>query len=68
MVKKYPQVFLYNSEQLVSSDFIGLPQSCIYDSLRTKTIGNKILKSVLWYDNEWGFAAQVVDLAKFILS
>jgi glyceraldehyde 3-phosphate dehydrogenase len=55
----------YLDEPLVSSDFIGDPHSCSFDSLLTKTIGN-LVKVVGWYDNEAGYSHRLVDLAKVV--
>lgn len=51
----------YSTEPLVSSDIIGNPHSCIFDSLSTMVIGNTV-KVVGWYDNEWGYSNRIVDL------
>ncbi len=55
----------YLEEPLVSSDFIGDPHSCSFDSLLTKTIGN-LVKVVGWYDNEAGYSQRLADLAKMV--
>ncbi|MDH5414352.1 MAG: type I glyceraldehyde-3-phosphate dehydrogenase, partial [Flavobacteriaceae bacterium] len=55
----------YETEPLVSGDFIGNPNSSIYDSLLTNVIGNQA-KVVAWYDNEYGFSYRVLDLANHI--
>jgi len=55
----------YLEEPLVSSDFIGDPHSCSFDSLLTKSIGN-LVKVVGWYDNEAGYSHRLADLAKVI--
>ena len=52
----------YLDEPLVSSDFIGDPHSCSFDSLLTKVIGN-LVKIVGWYDNENGYSHRLADLA-----
>ena len=57
----------YSEEPLVSSDYIGDPRSSIIDGLSTMVIDNMV-KVVSWYDNEWGYSARVVDLAKLIAS
>ncbi|MBC9785707.1 type I glyceraldehyde-3-phosphate dehydrogenase [Heliobacterium chlorum] len=48
---------------LVSNDFKGNPNSSIIDGLSTMTLGDKMVKVVSWYDNEWGYSNRVVDLA-----
>ncbi len=51
-------------EPLVSIDFKGDPRSSIVDAENTKVVGDKLLKVLSWYDNEWGYSARVVDLVK----
>lgn len=55
----------YSEDPLVSSDIVGNPHSCIYDSLSTMVSGN-LVKIVGWYDNEFGYSTRVVDLAEKI--
>ena len=52
----------YCVEPIVSSDIIGNPHSCIFDSLLTQAIGDRMIRVVAWYDNEWGYSNRVVDL------
>ncbi|HYO92952.1 MAG TPA: type I glyceraldehyde-3-phosphate dehydrogenase [Polyangiaceae bacterium] len=56
----------YVDEELVSSDFIGHPGSSIFDSTQTKILGDRFAKVFSWYDNEWGFANRMVDLAQLV--
>lgn len=51
-------------EPLVSIDFNTTEQSAIVDGLSTMVIGNRKVKVLAWYDNEWGYSARVVDLVK----
>jgi len=51
----------YCEEPIVSGDIIGNPHSLIFDSLATMAIGGKMVKTVGWYDNEWGYSNRVVD-------
>lgn len=53
----------YSEDPLVSSDIVGNPHSCIFDSQMTSANG-KMAKVVGWYDNEWGYSMRVVDLLK----
>ncbi|WP_432524624.1 type I glyceraldehyde-3-phosphate dehydrogenase [Kineococcus sp. SYSU DK006] len=55
----------YSDEELVSSDIVTDPSSCIYDQGLTKVIGNQV-KVVGWYDNEWGYSNRLVDLVKLV--
>jgi glyceraldehyde-3-phosphate dehydrogenase type I len=58
-------VLAFEEDPLVSIDFLGNPNSSIFDSLLTNVIGNQA-KIVTWYDNEVGFSNRVIDLANFI--
>ncbi len=55
-------VLQYSDEHLVSSDIIGNPYSSIYDAAYTRVVGNRFVKTLNWYDNEWGYSNRVVDL------
>jgi glyceraldehyde 3-phosphate dehydrogenase len=50
-------------EPLVSIDFQGNPHSSILDSASTKVMEGTFAKVLSWYDNEWGYACRVMDLA-----
>ncbi len=52
-------------EQLISSDFNHNSHSAVVDLSLTKTIGSKMAKVSAWYDNEWGFACRMCDLASY---
>jgi glyceraldehyde 3-phosphate dehydrogenase len=56
----------YTEEELVSSDFIGNPFSCILDAKSTNVVDGLLLKVSGWYDNEWGYASRCVDLLRYI--
>ncbi len=56
-------ILAYTSEPLVSSDIIGNPHSCIFDSQLTSVVGN-LVKLVGWYDNEAGYSNRLIDLVK----
>jgi glyceraldehyde 3-phosphate dehydrogenase len=57
-------ILQYSEEPIVSSDVIGNSHSSIFDSLCTSVQGPNFLKTVSWYDNEWGYSCRVVDLMK----
>jgi glyceraldehyde 3-phosphate dehydrogenase len=57
----------YTEDPIVSSDIVGNPHSCIFDSLSTMAIGN-LVKVIGWYDNEWGFSNRMVDLVGLVAS
>ncbi|MBY0414267.1 MAG: type I glyceraldehyde-3-phosphate dehydrogenase, partial [Bdellovibrionales bacterium] len=58
-------ILRFETEELVSVDFMGMRHSSCVDAALTNVIGNNI-KVVSWYDNEAGFSNRVLDLVKFI--
>lgn len=58
----------YSDEPLVSIDYNGDRRSSIYDAGTTRVIGGKMVKVLAWYDNEMGYSARVIDLAKYVSS
>ncbi|MFQ5863311.1 MAG: type I glyceraldehyde-3-phosphate dehydrogenase [Candidatus Brocadiales bacterium] len=54
----------YCDEPIVSSDIIGNPCSCIFDSLSTYVIQDNLVKVMGWYDNEWGFSQRMAELTE----
>lgn len=55
-----------SDEPLVSVDYIGNPASSIVDLQSTAVIGDRMIKVLSWYDNEWGYSSRCVDLALYI--
>jgi glyceraldehyde 3-phosphate dehydrogenase len=54
----------YNTEKLVSSDFIGVSASCTFDATQTASVdGGALIRVTGWYDNEWGFSTRMADTA-----
>ena len=64
--KGYKGVLEYSDEPLVSEDIIGNPHSCIFDSQLTLMLGNRFVKVVGWYDNEWGYSNRCVQLMEIL--
>jgi len=64
--KSYKGVVEYTEEPLVSHDIIGNPHSCIFDSKLTLMLGNRFVKVVGWYDNEWGYSNRCVELLELL--
>ena len=62
---KLKNILETNNKPLVSSDFNHNPHSAIVDLTLTKVIENKMAKISAWYDNEWGFASRMCDLANY---
>jgi glyceraldehyde 3-phosphate dehydrogenase len=58
---------VYTEDPIVSSDIVGSPASCTFDSLSTMAMG-KVAKIVGWYDNEWGYSNRLVDLVELVAS
>ena len=58
-------VLHYSTDPLVSRDIVGDPASCVFDSGLTQVAGN-LVKIFGWYDNEWGYASRLVDLAAIV--
>ena len=56
----------YCNEPLVSIDFNGITASTAVDALSTMSIGEDMVKILAWYDNEFGYANRLVDLAVYI--
>jgi glyceraldehyde 3-phosphate dehydrogenase len=64
--KSYKGVLEYSDDPLVSRDIIGNPHSCIFDSKLTIMLGNRFLKVVGWYDNEWGYSNRCVEMLEML--
>ncbi len=59
------KVLAYSEAPLVSSDIVGEPASCTFDSGLTMAMGDMV-KVFGWYDNEWGYSNRLVDLSLII--
>ncbi|MBN1385661.1 type I glyceraldehyde-3-phosphate dehydrogenase [Candidatus Woesearchaeota archaeon] len=60
-------VLEYTEDELVSSDIIGNPHSCVFDSAFTDVIGGNFVTVCAWYDNEWGYSNRMVDMLKHLV-
>jgi glyceraldehyde 3-phosphate dehydrogenase len=58
---------VYTEDPIVSSDIVGSPASCTFDSSITMAYGNQV-KVFGWYDNEWGYSCRLVDLTALVAS
>ncbi|MGY8788221.1 MAG: type I glyceraldehyde-3-phosphate dehydrogenase [Fidelibacterota bacterium] len=56
----------YSTLPVVSTDIIGNPHSSIFDAPFTKVIEGSLVKTLNWYDNEWGYSNRVVDLVDIL--
>jgi glyceraldehyde 3-phosphate dehydrogenase len=61
-------VLAYSEDPLVSSDIVGDRHSAVFDAPMTTVVGDTQVKVVAWYDNEWGYANRLVDLAALVLA
>ncbi len=59
-------VMTTTDEELVSSDFIGNPYSAIVDLKLTNVVDGNLVKVVGWYDNEWGYANRLIEMALLV--
>jgi len=56
----------YSEEELVSMDYKGSPYSGVLDAPLTTVLTDNFVKVMSWYDNEWGYACRVADLAQYM--
>ncbi|HEY1277167.1 MAG TPA: type I glyceraldehyde-3-phosphate dehydrogenase [Thermoleophilaceae bacterium] len=61
-------ILKYNEDPIVSSDIVTNPYSSIFDAPLTMVLGDRLVKVVSWYDNEWGYSNRLVDLAQRVLA
>ena len=59
-------ILKYTDLELVSTDYIGNPHSCILDGKCTNVVDGLLVKVSGWYDNEWGYASRCVDLLEYV--
>jgi glyceraldehyde 3-phosphate dehydrogenase len=60
-------ILAYSQAPIVSSDIVKSPYSSIYDAPLTSVMNETQVKVVAWYDNEWGYATRLVELAERVL-
>ncbi len=59
-------ILAVTDKPVVSGDLVGNPASSIFDLSWTKVMGGNTVKIMSWYDNEWGYANRLVDLARLV--
>ena len=59
-------ILAYTEEPLVSSDLKGNTNSSIFSALETMVVGGNLVKVCSWYDNEWGYACRIADVAAMV--
>ncbi len=57
----------YTEDKIVSVDIVGNPHSSIFDSAATLHVGKDLYKILSWYDNEFGYAARMVDMLELLV-
>ena len=60
-------ILAYSTDELVSIDFRGNPNSSILDAPYTKVLDGDFVKLLSWYDNEWGYSCRCVDLLRLLV-
>ena len=61
-------ILSYTEEPLVSVDFNHDPHSCIIDGTQTRVSHKRLIKLLVWCDNEWGFANRMLDTARAMMA
>ena len=61
--KTLSPIFDVSDEPLASCDFLRHPASCVVDLTQTQISGNRLLKVLIWFDNEWAFVNRMIDIA-----
>jgi glyceraldehyde 3-phosphate dehydrogenase len=56
----------YETRPLVSADYARDPRSGVVDALSTRVTDGRLVKVFAWYDNEWGYANRLVELAALV--
>jgi glyceraldehyde 3-phosphate dehydrogenase len=64
--RSYRGVLEYSDEPLVSADIVQNSSSCIFSAVDTMVMGQRMVKVLGWYDNEWGYSNRLVDLVEFV--
>lgn len=64
---EYKNVLMFTQDPIVSSDIIGNSFSSIVDLSMTKVVGGDMVKIIAWYDNEWGYANRLIEMAEKVM-
>ena len=60
-INNYEGLIRYTDDPIVSSDVIGLEETMVFDAKATMVTGDRLLKTLCWYDNGWGFSKRILD-------
>ena len=61
---RWPGILDFEDDPIVSSDIVHSPYSSTFDSQATMTLGDRVSKTLAWYDNSWGYSHRVIDLMR----
>ena len=64
--RSFRGVLEYSDEPLVSADIVQNSASCVFSAVDTMVNGQRMVKVLGWYDNEWGYSNRLVDLVEFV--
>ena len=65
--ERYKGVLAVMEEPVVSSDIVGRTESAVVDLSLTKVVDGDLVKVLAWYDNEWGYAHRLVEMAAKVM-
>ncbi len=65
---KYKNILGVSHEPLASCDYLGEVRSCVVDASQTRVAGKQLVKVLVWFDNEWGYANRVLDVSSYWLN
>jgi glyceraldehyde 3-phosphate dehydrogenase len=60
-------ILAYTEDPIVSTDIVKDPHSSVFDAEQTMVIDGRMVKTIAWYDNEWGYSNRCVELAAKVL-
>ncbi len=60
--ERFAGIIEYSVDPIVSSDVVGSTHSGVYDSLATMVIEGNMTKTIVWYDNGWGYTARLIEV------
>ena len=65
--KDLKNILTVTDERIVSSDIIKNENSAIVDLQSTQVLGENLIKILVWYDNEWGYAKRLVEMIDVVV-
>jgi glyceraldehyde 3-phosphate dehydrogenase len=61
-------ILKYSEDPIVSTDIVRSPYSSVFDAPLTMVVDERLVKTIAWYDNEWGYSNRVVELAERVVA